>query len=428
MPDLAYDSFRLRRAIDERTAVLGVIGLGYVGLPVACSFAAAGFRVIGVDLRPDLVEKVRQAESPIQGHEPGLTELLEQVVMSGKLEVTTDHRALKEANIVTINVETPVDADHRPNLSSVEAATRSLADVLQPGTLVIVESTVPPGTAMGLVAPLLEEHSNLEHGEDFVVGACPERVMPGKLLNNLRTVARVVGAPTVEVADTMRAFYASVVEADIDLTDPTTAELVKVAENAYRDVQIAFANELALISADLGIDVWKVRQLVNKVPFRDMHRPGGGVGGHCIPKDPWLLAASARRGTSLLPVARAVNDSMPTHVADAVTQAAASRGAVGPVAVLGMTYLADSDDTRNSPSDALVDALRERGHEVITHDPHIPEIAGPLDAILSQAGVVVVMVPHREYLDGAVDHPLVIDARRLHEAREGRSVTIRDEP
>jgi UDP-N-acetyl-D-mannosaminuronic acid dehydrogenase len=418
----------LRGRIERREAVIGVIGLGYVGLPLACVFAQAGYQVIGLDIKADRVATINAGRSPIEGREPGLAELLAEVVGAGRLRATTQYAELAAADVVTINVETPVDDEHRPDYSALSAACRSLGPVLKEGALVIVESTVAPGTADRVVRPLLQEATGRRAGVGFYLGVCPERVMPGKLLANLRTMSRVCGGGTPETAETMVALYRQVVRASLDPADCLTAELVKTMENAYRDVQIAFANEMALLCKDLGADVWRVRELVNKSPHRDMHLPGPGVGGHCIPKDPWLLIANAtpRFDGRLVKAARAVNDSMPLHVADLVVEALREAGrdiAGARIAVLGYSYLENSDDTRNTPSAPLVAALRAAGAEVVVHDPFVALYNGDWRQVVRGADAVVVMVAHDEYrgidlaeLKAMLRMPVVVDARRVFDA------------
>jgi UDP-N-acetyl-D-mannosaminuronic acid dehydrogenase len=258
----------------------------------------------------------------------------------------------------------------------------------------------------------------------FYLGVCPERVMPGKLLANLRGLSRVCGGTTPEVAEVMVSLYSQFVQADLDATDVITAELVKTTENAYRDVQIAFANEVALICEANQADVWRVRELVNKSPYRQMHMPGAGVGGHCIPKDPWLLAYSVE-GTNtplrLLQAARQVNDAMPTHVLDLLQRALEAEGleiAGARVLVLGYAYLENSDDTRNSPSEALVTQLRTLGAHVVVHDPFVSGYGGDVYDLASHTNAIVAMVRHGQYIDmdldrlrSVVDTPVLIDGR-----------------
>jgi UDP-N-acetyl-D-mannosaminuronic acid dehydrogenase len=412
----------LRTAIEKRSATLGVIGLGYVGLPAACVIAEAGFNVTGIDTDAKRVEMINSGQSPIAGDEPGLASLLTRVIDSKRLRASTSHKDLAKADIVLICVDTPVEADHKPRFGALKSACQSLGAVLKKGALVIVESTVAPGTIDTIVRPALESATGGIAGERFHLGHCPERVMPGKLLRNMRTMNRVCGGSSPEVADAMVALYSTYVEGDLDPTDCLTAELVKTAENAYRDVSIAFANQLAVICEVVGGDVWRVRELVNKVPGRYVLLPGGGVGGHCIPKDSWLLATplGAAAEESLLGIARLVNDSMPAHVADLVGELAEPKSKV---AVLGYAYLENSDDTRNSPSAALKAVLEERGYEVSVHDPFVHQYAGDVMQALRGADCAVVMVAHSAYREldlGLAAEEMrraqMVDARALFKA------------
>jgi UDP-N-acetyl-D-mannosaminuronic acid dehydrogenase len=420
------DLTMLRENIEDRSAVIGVIGLGYVGLPVAAVFADAGFNVIGVDLLSDRVDLINSGRSPIEGKEPGLSELLEKVAGSGKLFATTDCAPLAEADVVLIAVETPVEEDHVPRFEALSAAVTSLGPVLREGALVIVESTIAPGTMDQLVLPMLEETSQSKVNEGFYLGHCPERVMPGKLLHNLRNVSRVCGGHTPETRQVMVELYKQIVDADLDEADCVTAELVKTAENAYRDVNIAFANELALICEAVGGDVWKVRELVNKVPERNMLLPGAGVGGHCLPKDPWLLAYGATGSDvpiRLIPAARDVNDRMPKHMVDLTVEALREAGkdiTSSRILVMGYAYLENSDDDRNSPSSVLVNLLRDLGAEVVIHDPWVPKYRGDLRDLAKGCDAAVIMVRHHEYeeLDFNefikwLNYPVIVDGRNV---------------
>jgi UDP-N-acetyl-D-mannosaminuronic acid dehydrogenase len=327
--------------------------------------------------------------------------------------------------VVFINVETPVDENHIPRYEALQSVVRQLGPVLQEGGLVIVESTIAPGTMERVVQPLLEASSDRQMNQGFFLGHCPERVTPGKMLTNLRSMSRVCGGSTPEAAQVMVVLYRQIVHADLDTADVVTAELVKTVENAYRDVQIAFANEVALICEVNGADVWRVRELVNKSPYRQMHLPGAGVGGHCIPKDPWLLAYSAHGKVPLrlIPATRAVNDGMPLHVADMTLQALQEAGrplSQARVAVLGYAYREDSDDTRSSPSAVVVARLRELGIEIMIHDPWVPEYQGDLFERVVGCDAAVMMVGHRAYhtldldtLKKLLRTPIVIDGRGI---------------
>lgn len=424
----------LRDRIERREAKIGIIGLGYVGLPVACMFALAGFRVIGLDIKSDRVATINRGASPIEGEEPGLAQLLADVVGSGCLHATTDYGELRHADIVLINVETPVNDDHTPRYHALNSACRCLGPVMQEGLLVIVESTIAPGTMDHVVRPCLEESSGRRANTDFYLGACPERVMPGKLLANLRTLSRVCGGSMPEVAETMVTLYRTIVQADLDTTDLVTAELVKTTENAYRDVQIAFANEVALICESVGADGWRVRELVNKSPSRQMHLPGAGVGGHCIPKDPWLLAyaADGQFPLRLIPAARAVNDSMPMHMVDLAEQAleqAGKRIAGSRIAVLGYSYREDSDDTRNSPSEVLVQHLEELGAQLVVVDPWVKGHQGDILECVQNCDAVIFMVAHKAFrsldlseLKDILRNPIIVDGRHVVDGAQARAL------
>lgn len=415
----------LQQKIENQTAKLAVIGLGYVGLPVACEFARVGFHVLGVDIIQERVDEINRGLSPIEGDEPGLTELLEDVVGQRKLHATTNYADLKDRDVILIDVETPIDDDHQPRYEALRAVLNDLGPVLKDGALVIVESTIAPRTMQDLVLPVLEESSSKRLNQDFFLGNCPERVMPGKLLANLRYVSRVVGGMTSETAETMMSLYKYVVDAKLDSTDCVTAEVVKTTENAYRDVNIAFANEVALICEDIGANVWEVRELVNKSPGRNMLFPGAGVGGHCIPKDPWLLVANVAKDFEplLIPAARSINDGMPLHMVDLTVEALRECG-IGiddsRIAVLGYAYLENSDDTRNSPSKVLVERLQDLGAEVVIHDPYITEYQGDIMEATRGCNVFVIMVAHDVYRsfdwnDLSIDHGKValIDGRNV---------------
>ncbi len=386
-----------RHRIDERTLTIGIVGLGYVGLPLACEFARAGFIVWGVDLRADRVAQILDGTCPIEGDEPGLAELLHHVVTTGRLHASTNYADLADADVITLNVDTPVGVDHLPRYDALRSACAALGPVLKRDALVIVESTVSPGTTEGLVRMTLETSSGLRCGIDFALGACPERVMPGRLLANLRGVSRVCGGASPETAHAMTHLYRTIVpHADLDATDIITAELVKTVENAYRDVNIAFANETALLCEQVGGNVWAVRDLVNKSPGRTMLLPGAGVGGHCIPKDPWLLIAGHASSAKLIPAARAVNDAMPVHIA-ALALRTANRDQPR-ILLLGYTYLENSDDVRASPTERTAAALRASGADVRIHDPHVPEYAGhTISETAVECDVVVLMVRHAAY-------------------------------
>ncbi len=384
-----------------------VVGLGYVGVPVAASVAATDVRVVGIDIDPKKVEAINKGRNPLRGKEPGLAPLIKSQVSSGRLRATTDFRAVKSADVVVVCVETPIDAvTHDPAFRALKAALTSLGPHLKRGALVSIESTLAPGTMEKLVRPTLERASKKKVGRDFSLVHCPERVTAGKLLFNLTNLHRVLGAPEPKDAKKAEAFYTRFVRGDLHVTDWTTAEVAKTAENAYWDVQIAFANEVALISEELGVDAYRVRELVNTCPYRAMLVPGAGVGGHCIPKDPWLLVSPPLHSKpELIPIARGVNDYMPRRMAHLVEEALAASGRRlkgAKVAVLGFAFREGTEDTRNTPAKPFIQQLRRRGADVVIHDPFARSERGytivrNLKAAVKGADAMAIVTAHDAY-------------------------------
>lgn len=407
---------------------IAVVGLGYVGIPLCSLLAETGFDVVGIDVAKDRADDINAGRLPLKGEEPGLADLLRKAVKKGKLRATESYAACRDRTAIFVCVDTPIDADKRPDNSRLEAATKGIGRNMARNALVVVESTVAPGTMAGLVSRTLERESGFALNKGFRLAHCPERVMPGRLLYNLRNYDRVLGGSDKRAVERARAIYSRIMKGKLHPTDLTTAEIVKTAENAYRDVQIAFANEVALISEKLGADAFEVRRLVNTCPFRDMLMPGAGVGGHCLPKDPWLLVHGGREaGPRLIPTARDVNDSMPFHMLDLVAYALAETGRKlegSVVAVMGASFLQDTGDARNSPSVPVIESLRS-AKELRIHDPYLDEIAGlkvssDVRQVLSGADLAIFMVSHREYgrltpssIKRLMRTPVVVDGRNL---------------
>jgi len=422
---------RLEEKILSRSASIAVIGMGYVGLPLACLIASKNFRVQGIERRPERVAMINSGRSPIEGNEPGLATLLADVVSGGRLHAGSDYEDLRGAEVVFVAVETPVDeVDHLPAFQALESACRDIARRLSRGTLIIIESTIAPGTMRRVVRPILEEGSGLRADNEFFLGHCPERLMPGKLLANLRSMHRICGGGTPKTAEVMVSLYKQFVDGDLDVGDCVTAEIVKTAENAFRDVNIAFANELALVCEASGADFWHVRELVNKSPGRNVLFAGPGVGGHCIPKDPWLLASGLPPGTqlNLIPAARMVNDDMPAHIvalAEIGLRRAGRTLSGSRLAVMGFAYLENSDDSRNSPSAAVVSRLQEANAEVIVQDPFVRGHQRRMENALDGADCAIFLVAHAGYLTldlvamrQRLRTPVLIDGRNLFNARD----------
>jgi len=410
---------------------ISIVGLGYVGLPVALKFAEAGFQVTGIDIDEQKVQLINSGTSPIEGDEPGLAELLDKVSKSGNLIATSDYTSISESDYVLVIVETPFSLRrNEPLYTSLKSATRSVGKHLRKNTLVIIESTIAPGTIDTIVEPILEEESGMKAGVDFSLATAPERVMPGKLLHNLTTLDRVVGGIDEKSTEKAIELYKHIVQGELFGTDAITAEVVKTTENAYRDVQIAFANEVALLCENLNVDVYRVRELVNCSPFRNMHLPGAGVGGHCLPKDSWLLAygAKGKYEPRLLATAREINDGMPHHMSSLCESALRESGRRiygAKIAILGLAYLENSDDTRNSPAYMLVKALEVIGAQPHVHDPYVQssdeiELTDDLDKVLKDADCVALVTAHDEYRE--IDLDKLKRAMRTHIIVDGRNI------
>jgi UDP-N-acetyl-D-mannosaminuronic acid dehydrogenase len=373
-----------------------LLGLGYIGLPTGSMFALAGKDVIGVDPSPHVQAALSSGLASMD--EPELQTLVTAAINSGRLRVQTRPQS---ADAFIIAVPTPLDpTTNRADLSFVEQAARDILPLLRRGNLVVLESTVPPGTTRDVLAPILAE-SGLQPGRDICVAHCPERVLPGRILVELEQNDRLAGGLTPACADRAAELYTAFVKGTIMRTDATTAEMVKVMENTFRDVNVALANEFALIAERIGVDVWEAIRLANHHPRVNVLRPGPGVGGHCIAVDPWFLVGAAPDQARLIRAAREVNDSMPEHV---VSRLAALVSPPAAVALLGVTYKAEVDDIRESPALRVAELAVERGYTVRLCDPHVkPDAPGlpapllPLEQALRDAQVVVLLVDHRAF-------------------------------
>ena len=375
---------------------LCVLGMGYIGLPTASTFASNGLRVTGVDVNRRVVDVLRIGEIHIQ--EPGLRTLVQAAFGSGNLRVA-EHP--EPADAFVIAVPTPIRADKRADLSAVRTAAGAIATQLRPGNLVVLESTSPPRTTVDVLAPILER-SGLRAGADFYLAYSPERVLPGQILRELIENARVIGGINRASAEAGRDLYAIFVRGEILLTDATTAEMVKLMENTYRDVNIAVANEFARLAERFGVDVWEAIALANRHPRVDILRPGPGVGGHCISVDPWFLVEAAPDETALIRQARDVNDEQPERVVTRLRSAL--DGLAGKkLAVLGLAYKADVDDLRESPALEVAARLAAEGASVLTYEPNAPTVtaagaqaAESMEAALEGADALILLVDHRE--------------------------------
>jgi UDP-N-acetyl-D-mannosaminuronic acid dehydrogenase len=392
-----------------------ILGLGYIGLPTASTFAAQGVTVLGVDVNPNIIKTLRSGEIHI--HEPGLREIYRQALKSGKLTLSTRP---EEADAFIIAVPTPFYEDRYgeykgrkyklADMRAVTSAAELIVPFLRKGNLVVLESTSPPRTTAELVAPILRK-SGLEPGRDFHLAYSPERVLPGKILKELIENARVIGGITPASAKAGADLYSLFVQGEIVQTDATTAEMVKLMENTYRDINIAIANEFARLADNFGVDVWEAISLANRHPRVKILNPGPGVGGHCISVDPWFFVETAPELSPLIYTARRVNDAQPEYVLEIV-----KRALCGPdfpedalkgkkIAALGLAYKPDVDDLRESPASEVVRLLQDAGAVVKAWEPFKPDAALPgIDMVsamgeaVKDADLILLLVAHTEFL------------------------------
>jgi len=373
-----------------------IIGLGYIGLPTACILSSKGFKVVGVDINQKLVEGLSEAN--IDPLEPGLADLANSAIKSGNF---VPQLSPEEADVFMICVPTPPTEENKADLSYVKTAVKSALPYLRRGNLVILESTVPPGTTKEIVKPILEKNG-LKIGNGLCLAYCPERVLPGNILKELAENDRIIGGIDAESAELAKEIYQSFVEGEICLTDATTAEMAKLVENSFRDVNIAFANELSRVCDKLNLKIWEVIELANKHPRVSILKPGPGVGGHCVAVDPFFIVEKAPGEAKLIKTARGVNDSMPDYIVEKVERAVKQAQIKTPIiACLGITYKAGTDDLRGSPALSIVRRLREKGYTVRACDPYIKDFAEfPLFSIeetVKGADCLVLLVDHQEF-------------------------------
>lgn len=393
-----------------------VMGLGYIGLPTASILANKGYHVVGVDVRPDVVDTINQGKIHIE--EPDLDILVRSAVNSGQLKASTEP---KPADVFIICVPTPIRPDHAPDLSYVEAAARAIRPHVKAGNLIILESTSPPATTERVVVPAAIPFG-LVPGQDIFVAHCPERVLPGRILLEAVQNDRVVGGMTNNCAQVAKDFYETFVNGQVFATSAVAAELTKLVENSYRDVNIAFANELSVLADQFDVDVWEIISLANRHPRVNILSPGPGVGGHCISVDPWFLVHAAPEVTQLIRTAREVNNRKPHHVVEHIVKLA-GQFASPKIGCLGLTYKADVDDLRESPSLEIVQELRQRKvGEVLACDPYISSERfkefplHSLQDVLAQAQILVLLTDHRQFKSvptRVLQEKVVVDTRGI---------------
>ena len=417
------------RKIEHSDATVGVVGLGYVGLPLVLTFGRKNFRVIGFDIDKTKTDSLQAGKSYIR-HIPN--ERISELIESKQFKPTTNFELISECDAVLLCVPTPLNANREPNMAYVEGTANSIAPYLRKGQLVVLESTTYPGTTTGLLQELLESGSNLEAGKDFWLAYSPEREDPGNLNFDTQRIPKVVGGINEASTKVTVALYHSVLNEVVPVSSPEVAEMTKLLENIFRSVNIALVNELKILATRMGIDIWEVIDAASTKPFGFMpFYPGPGLGGHCIPIDPFYLTWKAREynmSTRFIELAGEINTAMPQYVvektAEALNQSKKPLNGSN-ILVLGLAYKKNVDDLRESPSFPIIEMLQERGSEVVYHDPYVPrtqemrdhhlhmESVDLTDELLSSVDAVVISTDHDEIDYARVVRlaPLVIDTR-----------------
>lgn len=417
--DSTQPATTLRERILSRSAKVGVIGLGYVGLPLAVEFARAGFEVLGIDVLPEKIEKLNAGHSYVKDVPSGL---LSPLIESGKLRATSDFSVIAELDTVDICVPTPLRKTKDPDMSFVVAATEEIAKYVHRGLLVMLESTTYPGTTDELLLPKLEE-SGLRAGEDFFLCFSPERVDPGNPDYQTANIPKVVGGITANCTEIGALFYKQALQTVVPVSSTRVAEMVKLLENTFRMINIGLANEMALMCARMGIDVWEVIEAAATKPFGFMpFYPGPGLGGHCIPIDPFYLSWKSKEAgieARFIELAGYINGQMPEHVVDRIQDAlnnAAKPVRGSRIHILGVAYKRDIDDVRESPALDIIHLLQRLGAVLSYSDPYVPHIATegihldaqPIFPAVDDADCVVIVTDHRN-----VDYQAVLERSQL---------------
>ncbi|MBL7201964.1 MAG: nucleotide sugar dehydrogenase [Anaerolineae bacterium] len=441
------DCLHLQDKIDDGSARVCVIGLGYVGLPLAVGFARRGYKVVGLDIDERKVASLAEGQSYIQDVE---SEAVAALVASGSLHPTTDYETLREVDIIFICVPTPFDAMKAPDLAFIHSAAEGIAPRLRKGQLVVLQSTTFPGTTEEVVQPILEA-TGLKAGRDFCLAFSPERIDPGNKTYTAENTPKVVGGLTPLCAQLAASLLERLTPKIHIVSTPRAAEMTKLLENIFRSVNIALVNELALLSERMGIDIWEVVEAASTKPFGFMpFYPGPGVGGHCIPVDPYYLSWKAREFdfyTKFIELAAEVNQSMPYHVVERLGQALGARGKTlngARALVLGVAFKRDIDDARNSPAERVIELMLNAGARVAYNDPYVPHFSVGQDVfhrqkiafesqeltpeLLAEQDVVIVLSGHRVYdYRWIVEHaPLVLDTvNATKQIAQGRDKIVR---
>jgi UDP-N-acetyl-D-mannosaminuronic acid dehydrogenase len=410
---MGYSDYSL---LGETYMKISVLGLGYIGLPNALLLASNGHEVIGIDIDSNKIDMINNGELPFE--EPGLSDLFSEAKPNFKASTEVE-----ESEVYIIAVPTPLDKEMKmANLKAVKSASQMIAEKVKDGDLVILESTVPPGTSKNFIIPILKKHGEKE----IFYSHCPERAIPGKTLYEMQNNDRIVGGLDEDSTRKTVDLYGSFVKGNMFETDVTTAEFIKLMENTYRDINIALANEFALISEEIGIDVWEAIKLANKHPRVDILSPGPGVGGHCIAIDPWFMVEKSSK-SKIVTLAREINDFMPIQVVrnakELIFESGIPKWSNPKITILGMAYKGNVDDTRESPAFKVQRIAESEGIDVSFYDPHIESNGLSLEEAVEDSDCLILITDHDVFQEIdpkklLIRHKNVVDTRNILDHRK----------
>lgn len=426
----------LLESIENLRTKIGVIGLGQVGLPTALSFSDVGFDVTGHDVNQKLLEQLKQGIAPFE--EDGLTELLESCIKKNKFSVESSfEKTIERCDVLIVCVPTPLTESIRPDLSALENVCKSFSKLSLKNKMIIIESSIPPGTFDELVLKSLRQN---DLGDNFWAAFVPERLAPGQALSEIRTTPRVIGCPDEDSGNIARTLYAKMITGEIYVTPVNVAEISKLVENTFRDVNVALANEVGLICERYGIDFLELQKICNSHPRVNLHKPGPGVGGPCLPKDSYLLLnpkGQTQIDSKIILYSRQINDSMPLHVVDLAKKALKRHGkdlTKSKIAVLGVAYKANVSDTRLSPAIEIIKQLQKFGSEVCVYDPKSKEDFGAkassdINDAVKEADALIIVTDHNEFknlnlneIKTKMKTPIIVDTRRIYDSKAVESL------
>lgn len=422
----------------NKQAKIGVVGMGYVGLPLALSLAEVGFSVTGIDINSEKIKSLSDGLLVLAENEPGLLDLLRRVRSKKKCQFSAKVEDLRSCDAVVIAVQTPLKKNSfMPDYSVLKQAVGDTAANMKKGALLVMQSTIAPGSSYKYIIPWIKRKRGFNAGIDYRYAYVPERVMPGKLLVSLRDFPRIIGADDRIAAEAARLLYASITKGKIDTSPVVTAELAKVTENSYRYMEINFVNALSILCQRHGASFGKVRELVNRRDNIRLLQPGAGIGGHCLPKDPWLLVSGEKRSRlrPLFKLCGEINRSMAGQVVELTKIGLGEAGIKlnrANLAILGYSYKEETDDIRDTPAARVADRLKKLGVKITIHDPYVKSFGGNLSEVVRGQDAVVVLTAHRQYRNFSViklkkllKSKIVIDGRQTWDMNKARRLGLK---